>query len=403
MVDAYYTAGVIYKDGLEAYTKAQEMFDAVNNRFPRHKLMLESLYNLYLIALKLKQNDAAEKYKQKIIADYPESVIAKILKDPAYINEAKNKEKALDDYFQSAYNDYATGKYDSAWIKCEMSDVVFKPNPYSARFQLLEALILSKENRLGDYVQALNGIINKTTDAPVKKTATDLLSLLNKSKLQQIDLSKDTAMRDSLNAKYQIQRPVSVNASKPDSAELTELQKLEAARQLAIKQGKFVDTTAKGTAKDTTGKAAAKDSTGKVIAVAADTETQEDTTGPYKRSDALTHYFIIYIKDPAAQQSAIMNIMAKVNAFNSLQFAAKKLQAKQVIIDKTNRLLNIRQFNNHDDAMAYYRTIITQKQLFSDLTPDQITITVISTLNFSTLLSNKDIDNYQTFFNRVYR
>ena len=77
-----------------------------------------------------------------------------------------------------------------------------------------------------------------------------------------------------------------------------------------------------------------------------------------------------------------MNIMAKVNAFNSLQFASKKLQAKQVIIDKTNRLLNIRQFNNRYYVMAYYKTIITQKQLFSDLTPDQITITVISTLNF---------------------
>ena len=107
MIDAYYTAGIIYKDGLEAYAKAQEMFETVNTRFPKHKLMLESLYNLYLIAIKQKQTAAAETYKQRIIADYPESVIAKILKDPNYINEAKNKERALDDYFQNAYNDYS--------------------------------------------------------------------------------------------------------------------------------------------------------------------------------------------------------------------------------------------------------------------------------------------------------
>ena len=281
-----------------------------------------------------------------------------------------------------------------------MSDVVFKPNPFSARFQLLEALILAKENRLADYVQALHGIVNKTSDAPVKKTATDLLALLNKSKLPQVDLSKDTLMRDSLNAKYQIQRTAGINAARPDSAELTELQKLEQAKQLAIKQGKFVDTShAKVAIKDTTIKTI-KDSTGKIIA-AADV-AQEDTTGPYKRSDALTHYFIIYIKDPAAPQSAIMSIMAKVDAFNSLQFASKKLQAKQTIINKENRLLNIRQFKNREEALGYFNTIKTQKQLFNDLAPTQIAIAVISTLNFSTLLDRKNIDEYQTFFNRVY-
>lgn len=396
MVDAYYTAGIIYKDGLEAYDKAREMFETVNTRFPKHKLMLESLYNLYLIAIKQKQDTDAEKYKQQIIANYPESVIAKILKDPNYINEAKSKERALDDYFSKAYSDYAAARYDSAWTKCEMADVLFKPDPYSARFQLLEALILSKENRLSDYVQALNGIIHKSTDAPVKKTATDLLSLLNKSKLPQVDLSRDTAMRDSLNAKYQIQRPVAINAARPDTAELTELQKMQQARDLAAKQGKFIDTgKAKSAVKDTSAK--------KTAAAAGVSDTaQEDTTGPYKRSDALTHYFIIFIKDPSASQNAIMSIEAKVDAFNSLQFSSKKLQIKQVVIDKTHRLLNVRQFKNKDDVMGYYNVIKTQAQLFSDLTPDQIAITAISTLNFSTLLSNKDIDNYLSFFNRVY-
>src|SRR5581483_10152253 len=96
---------------------------------------------------------------------------AKILRDPNYINQAKKEENVADAYYQSAYNDYESGKLDSAWYKCEMSDVVLKPNPLSARFQLLGALILARQNRLADYIQALNKIINKSTDAGVKKTA----------------------------------------------------------------------------------------------------------------------------------------------------------------------------------------------------------------------------------------
>ena len=406
MIDAYYTAGTIYKDGLESYTKAEEMFETLNQRFPKHKLQLESEYNLYLIALKLKKTDMAAQYKEKILAEFPESVIAKVLKDPNYVNQAKMKEKAIDDYFESAYNDYAQNRLDSAWYKIEMSNSLFKPNTLSAKFQLLQALILSKQNRLGDYVQALNGIINKSSDVAIKKSATDLLSLLNKSKLPQVDLSKDTTTRDSLNAKYGAMTSVPViNAARPDTAEMTMLQKMEQAKQLAIKKGILkVDTTAVASAtsvKDTAGKVNAP---GTVADASAPVVPTEDTTSPYKRSDDAVHYFIIYIKDPTTPQSAVMSTQAKVDAYNSTQFANQRLQIKQVMIDSKNKLLNIRQFKSKVDVMAYYNSIVTQGQLFNDMKPDQYAVAAISTINFSTLLSEKDIDAYiNKFFNRVYK
>jgi tetratricopeptide (TPR) repeat protein len=406
MVEAYYAAGTIYKDGLESYTKAREMFETLITRFPKNKLLLESYYNLYLIALKLKQNDIAEKYKKIIIDEFPESVIAKVLKDPNYINIARNKEKAVDDYLQSAYNDYTSGRLDSAWYKSQMSDVLFKPNPFSAKFQLLEALILSKQNRLMDYVQALKTISTKSTDAQVKKTATDMLDLLNKSKLPQVDLSRDTSRRDSLNALYKITGPPVINAAKPDSAELTELDKLNAAKQAAIKSGKLkVDTTqAKTTtlAKDSTGKATASASGNTHAPIDTGSIIQEDTSSPYKRSDNAIHYFILYVNDPSVTQNSMSSAYAKIDAFNSLQFADKKLQIKQSTLDKSNKLLYVRQFKNGTDAVAYYNAIKTQSQLFSDFQPGQYNIVIMSTDNYHILVDIKDIDAYNKFFHRVY-
>ncbi len=411
IVDAYYMAGTIYKDGLESYGKAQDMFETVNERYPKHKLLLESYYNLYLIAMKRKMTNMAEKYKALILSEFPESVIAKVLKDPNYVNEAKTKEKAINEYYQSAYEDYSKNKLDSAWYKSEMSNSVFKPNPLSAKFQLLEALILAKQNRLSDYVQALNAIVNKTSDVQVKKAATDLLATLNKSSLPQIDLSKDTSRRDSLNDVYSKMQSsfssANVKAAKPDSAEITLLQKLEAAKQLAIKQGKFVDTAQVKTnpAKDSSGNAVAENVEANDNATQIDTAAnivQVDTTSPYKRSDKDTHYFIVYIKDGATPQSSIMSTMAKIDAFNSTQYPTKKLQAKQTIIDSKNKLLNIRQFKDRNDAIDYFNAIKGQGQLFNDFKASQYAITVISTTNFSILLSQKDIDAYNKYFNRVY-
>jgi tetratricopeptide (TPR) repeat protein len=409
ITDAYYNAGTIYKDGLESYPKAAAMFETLNTRYPKNKLKLESYYNLYLIALK--QNDAAKAadYKSKILAEFPESVIAKILRDPNFINAAKQKEQEVDNYYQSAYNDFVNAKYDSTWDKAEMADNLFKPNPLSAKFQLLQALVLARQNRLADYVQALNKIVNKTKDAEVKKTATDLLSNLNKSSLPQIDLSKDSLRRDSLNAQY------GISSGGPDTSQNEILQQLNDAKQQAIKSGANVkvDTGAKAqavngkaqtTGTDTTanGSAAVKDTAAGKQPVAEPVVT-EDTTSPYKRSDADIHYFVIYFKDPATLQSSIMSTMAKINAYNSSVVPEKRLQSKQVLIDSKNKLLNVRQFKNREDALAYFNQVKKQDQLFSDLKPEQYAITAISTTNFSTLLSEKNIDDYNKFFRRVYK
>ncbi|MBP6731403.1 MAG: tetratricopeptide repeat protein, partial [Chitinophagales bacterium] len=389
ITDAYYNAGTIYKDGLESYPKAAAMFETLNTRYPKNKLKLESYYNLYLIALK--QNDAAKAadYKSKILAEFPESVIAKILRDPNFINAAKQKEQEVDNYYQSAYNDFVNAKYDSTWYKAEMADNLFKPNPLSAKFQLLQALVLARQNRLADYVQALNKIVNKTKDAEVKKTASDLLSNLNKSSLPQIDLSKDSLRRDSLNAQY------GISSGGPDTSQNEILQQLNDAKQQAIKSGANVkvDSGAKAlavngkaqtTGIDTTanGSAAVKDTAAGKQPVAEPVVT-EDTTSPYKRSDADIHYFVIYFKDPATLQSSIMSTMAKINAYNSSVVPEKRLQSKQVLIDSKNKLLNVRQFKNREDALAYFNQVKKQDQLFSDLKPEQYAITAISTTNFS--------------------
>ncbi len=416
ITDAYYNAGTIYKDGLESYGKAAVMFETLNNKYPKNKLRLEAYYNLYLIALKQGNTAKAEEYKQIIISQFPQSVIAKILRDPNYINAAKLKEQEVDNYYQSAYDDYANNRLDSAWYKSEMADNIFKPNPLSAKFQLLQALIYAKQNRLGDYVQALNKIVNKTRDAEVKQTATTLLSNLNKSQLPQIDLSRDSSMRDTLNQMY------GLSSAEPDATQNEVLKQLNEAKDLAVKNGAkvAVDTTTKtsaavnntGTAANTatatdtagTGTAASGVKTDTAVGTQPVAEViTEDTTSPYVRSDAAMHYFVIYIKDPTAPQSAVLSIMAKVNAYNSSVVPEKRLQSKQVLIDSKNKLINVRQFKNRDDVMAYYNMIKKQDQLFNDLKPEQYAITCISTTNFGTLLSEKDVDAYNKFFYRVYK
>jgi len=190
LVEAYYALGTVYKDDLQSYTKAYNTFEELNRRFPKNKLELESFYQLYLIYEKTKNTTKAENYKSLILSNYPNSSIAKYLTDPSYLAEAKKKENSLSTYYESAYNDYASGLYASAQKKCAEADVQFKENKLKAKFDMLNAMILAKENHLGDYIQSLNRVISKYPGTPEKDQAQFMLDKLNHSKLPQVDISK---------------------------------------------------------------------------------------------------------------------------------------------------------------------------------------------------------------------
>ncbi len=399
LIDAYFTAGTIYKDGLENYPKAKEMFEALNKRFDNHKLLLESLYYLYLIEQKNGNTAQTDTYKNLIISAFPESVIAKILRDPYFVNATKKQENELNNYYEGAFADYKENQLDSAWYKCKMSDVAFKVNPLSAKFELLLALVLSKQNKLEEYVQSLQRLSNKSTDTEVKKTASDLLSLLNKSTLPQIDLSKDTTRRDSINSMF---------SPKPDTSAAALLQQLNEVKQQAKDKGAVVvtDTAAKKTAPEVQKEdVAGQTAKGDTVPVNSKVENVvvEDTTSVYVRSDAAVHYCIVYVNDPAVTSAIMVNTLAKVQAFNSTQYESSKLQTKQIVIDSKNKLLNVKQFKSGADAMAYYKVLVKQAQLFDELKKEQYSIAVISTMNFGTLLGEKDIAAYLKFMQRVYK
>ncbi|MCS6935129.1 MAG: tetratricopeptide repeat protein [Chitinophagales bacterium] len=398
LAEAYYNAGVIYKDGLEAYQKAKEMFETLNNRLAPHKLQLESYYQLYLLGQLMKNPSLSETYKNKILSEFPESVIAKILKDPNYIHATKQKEREVNQYYELAYNDYHANQLDSAWLKCKMSDALYAPNPLSAKFELLLALVLARQNKLEEYVQLLQKLSNKSTDYEVKKTATELLNLLNKSSLPQIDLSKDAAARDSLNALHKPQ---------PDLLQMN--QQLNEIKEQAKKAGVDVKTDtitqannkpAEDTNKQEITKTAKPDTTNATTQSPAVTE---DTTSPYVRSDAVAHYFILFTNHPEVTPAIITSAVAKINAYNSTVYEKMRLQTKQVKVDSKTTIITVRQFPNAADALSYFKSIKTQSQLFDDFKAGQYSIACISATNFSTLLSQRDMDAYLKFFNRVYK
>ena len=67
--------------------------------------------------------------------------------------------------------DEALSYLHEALEKCKLADVKFTPNTFKPKFDLLNAMIEAKQNRLDDYVQSLNKIITKHNGTPEQEMA----------------------------------------------------------------------------------------------------------------------------------------------------------------------------------------------------------------------------------------
>ena len=456
LVDAYYALGAVYKDDLLNYRKAIVAFEELNKRFPKNKLELESSYQLYLLYERTNNSTKASFYKNLILVNYPTSTIAKYLKDPKYLEDLKKKENALSYYYESAYKDYSSGLYASAEQKCRDVDVQFKENKMRAKFDLLNAMALAKENRLNDYVLVLNKIVSKYPGTPEKDQAQVWLAGLSHSKLPQVDISKMPKDRTPT--------PVASrnDADNPDqSVAITKIDEAKKPKPKTKKDDQDNTLTAKADTKDNSPPVkkvkpkpltrAQKDSVNKAqkaaqnqnasnattsqktdTAIANNPNTIQATDTPkaaikpktktepkpepvaeakspfdsdslsqvYIKNDASSHYVVIYFLDPDAFK---YGITGKLDNFNGASVSTNKLTTKSSVLDKDNKLIVIKSFKNKDLAQDYLTWLSDRlNDVMPGVQPEQYFIGTISSQNYTTLMNTKKIYNYRRFYRLNY-
>jgi len=143
IVSSLYMLGIIYKEQLKEEPEAISYFKQTIKRNIEHPRVLAAMYQLYLI-YKKNGSPEAEDYKNQILARYPESEIAKLMKDPDYLRKKdEESKKELNDY-SATLNEYKTRNYGAVIYKCNEVIAYDKNNKYLNKYYLLKAFAISK-------------------------------------------------------------------------------------------------------------------------------------------------------------------------------------------------------------------------------------------------------------------
>ena len=173
--EGLYNMGVILKDKLEDYSQAREMFLELERRYPDNVYRLDVYYNMYLMAVR--ENDAteAEKWRKKILDDFPESNYGQAMRDPNYFDNLRRMNEVQEQIYAEAYEAYLNN--DNAKVH-RITEEMERDYPLSKilpKFIFIDALSYVTDRDDAKFKERLETLLQKWPDTDMTETASTML------------------------------------------------------------------------------------------------------------------------------------------------------------------------------------------------------------------------------------
>ncbi|GAB6394297.1 MAG: tetratricopeptide repeat protein [Bacteroidales bacterium] len=175
IIDGLYNMAMIYKDRLEDLSLSIAGFEDLESRFPDNEHLLESYFQIYLMALRLKDAELADRYKEKLIAGFPDSDYAVAVADPDYEHTIRSMDSVQAAVYESTYRSYLAG--DTAAVRRNYEEVSAK-YPLATllpKFMFLHALTFVQKGDAEGFKEALKALLDKYPGADVSELAGEML------------------------------------------------------------------------------------------------------------------------------------------------------------------------------------------------------------------------------------
>jgi len=168
---AYYQLGIIYKEKFKENELAAARFEQLLKNNPEERLVLPAKYNLYKI-YQIIAPAKAEQLKQQIIAEYPNSRYAEIIKNPSIeITDEANPELVYNTLYKKLENNQLREVYT------EVDELInrFTGEESVAKFEFLKAKVVGRLLGLDEYKKLLNYVALTYPNIEEGKQAENLL------------------------------------------------------------------------------------------------------------------------------------------------------------------------------------------------------------------------------------
>ncbi len=183
--DAYYNLGLIYKEQFNEFELSTEDFENFLTKNPIQKLILPTYYQLYKTYANF-NTDLSNKYRDKIVNEYPDSRYTEIIKNPNKVLVSANNEDSPENIYKNAYICYEEEDYEYALTSINNAFEKYKGLEIESKFELLKAYITLKTKDENAFIERLNFVIINYPNTEESKHAESVLKKIQSKSSKKI-------------------------------------------------------------------------------------------------------------------------------------------------------------------------------------------------------------------------
>lgn len=176
--NALFNMGLIYRTDLEDYDQAIESFEELIERYPQTEYELPSYYNLHDLYKELNKPMLSQAYKNKILAEYPDSKFALIISDPDYAKRLEEEENKVNRYYEQIYKQYRNGRYHEVLTATTKAMAEFDGHELEPQFAYLRAMAVGFTQPKSNLKTELQEFINNYPSSELVNSAKSTLKFM---------------------------------------------------------------------------------------------------------------------------------------------------------------------------------------------------------------------------------
>lgn len=340
--EALYGAGMIFKDRMQDFKRAEAAFERLVRQFPDFTQADEAYYQLFLTELALNYYgelpalQRAEKYKAELIARFPKSRYAKTLADPDFAENAVYGKQREDSLYARAYKHFQLGDTTTVRAAEHLSAEIYPLGQHRPKFMFLNAVTRLQGGETNQFLAILKELVQQYPQNEITDLAAHILKGVQEGRL----LARDSHTFGSIWQRR--------------NAELAETGKLTG------------DSLSGGT----------------ILPPDSAFSTERNT--PF--------LFILAYEEGKVNENMLLFEVAR---YNFSTFLVKNFDLA-FAHERGIGMLQIRPFSNYDEAQQYFRRLYANPEMATRLSGMRAIL--ISEANYEQLIKQYSFDDYDTFY-----
>lgn len=169
--EGLYNMGIILKDKLEDFPSARKEFNRLLESYPDNIYRLDVYYNIYLMAVRSGDVAQAERWRQMILANFPDSPYGQAMLDPNYFENLRKMFRVQEAKYQEAYDAYLDNSNSRVHALTAEMERDFPLSKIMPKFVFIDALSYLTENDIPKFKERLEYLLEKWPDTDMTPMA----------------------------------------------------------------------------------------------------------------------------------------------------------------------------------------------------------------------------------------